>query len=177
MDKDQSSLTPTGSNIVPLLDRPQVREWLRLQLGTWLADSYHSLNESQAVDDAIMVGKHGFGIPQQVLTDSLDRLTDLLSPASDDVVIRSLLKCHSLTAKKDQDGINADIMIEAYAEELREFPADVVERVLGNWPKANKWFPTLAEIYPDLLQGVAYRVRARNWVEAEMSYGSSEQVS
>jgi hypothetical protein len=174
MEMDQSSPTPAGSNIIPLLDRPQAREWLRQQLGAWLVDN--GLSEAQAVDAAIMTGRHGFGIPSDVLQGALDQFTRLLAPCSDEIAIQALLKCHSKTIRKDGEPMDAEIMIEAYTEELREFPADVVEGVLRDWPKESKWFPAFAEIYPKLLQGVAYRVRARNWIEAEMSYGSSEQA-
>lgn len=148
------------------------RELLRQELGAWV--DVDGLGEAVAVDDAILQQRHGFGIPRKVLDQAHARVVDTLRPSPEDVVIQALVKCHLKTVSAKIEGADAELMIEAYTEELREFPADVVDGVLRDWAKTMKWFPALAEIYPELQRRVAYRVRAKSWVEAEMAYASSE---
>ena len=68
----------------------------------------------------------------------------LLSPAPTSKIEEWLAELSVITAGRSKDGLEADLMLNAYASRLAAYPADVVSYALikQSW----KWFPTWAEV-------------------------------
>jgi hypothetical protein len=78
----------------------------------------------------------------EVLTEGRTAILGLSEPAPDDMILRALLKLRSLTASRGIGDADLDMTLEAYAEKLKEYPADATIQALGEAPDRSKWFPT-----------------------------------
>ena len=78
-------------------------------------------------------------------------------PARPEKIIMALGKLRIKTAAKDGDDLEARIAV--YAEELGEYPADIVLDALNRWPKMSRWFPT----WHELMDIIEWRANKRKW--------------
>ena len=67
-------------------------------------------------------------------------------PAPDDRIVQELTKLRMKTAAKATDTETLELQQAVYAEELAEYPADVVLYVLRTQPKISKWWPAWGEL-------------------------------
>jgi hypothetical protein len=70
----------------------------------------------------------------------------ICKPAGRQVVMGAAGRCLNLTKARQQDGMDLRLMIEGFADELAEFPEDVVATAFRKWAQREKWWPSLAEI-------------------------------
>lgn len=61
-------------------------------------------------------------------------------------MVQEITRCLSVTAARAKDQTDLKVMLAVMAEELSEFPADVVREALRTWAREEKWWPSLAEI-------------------------------
>lgn len=78
------------------------------------------------------------------MNEALTEFDRFMTPPPDQVIIGWLAKLSALCASRKRDDAEIDILIEAYVEQLRSYPADVVRHALfgEKW----KWWPTWAEL-------------------------------
>lgn len=59
---------------------------------------------------------------------------------------RALGKLRALTTRRADDAMDAQLLLEAMAEALSEYPADVFGEACRKWSRCEKWFPTESEL-------------------------------
>jgi hypothetical protein len=78
---------------------------------------------------------------------TLGALADkMTAPAGRETVARAVGRCLQLTKSREPDAMDLRLMIEAFCDELAEFPADVVDTACRKWLRAEKWWPSLSEL-------------------------------
>lgn len=81
------------------------------------------------------------------LPDGLRPLVELINqPAGPKMVNGAAARCLSVTKSRATDGMDLRMMLAVFADELAEFPEDVVATAFRNWARREKWWPSLAEI-------------------------------
>lgn len=89
-----------------------------------------------------------------ILTDLVNRL---LRPAPVDVIVRELTRLRLLSVTRDQSG-DMELLLAAYADELRKYPGDIVVDELRAWPRTgSKYWPSANE----LISRIERRIRPR----------------
>jgi len=78
----------------------------------------------------------------EALTAGRTAILSLSEPADDDMILQALLKLRSLTASRGIGDADLDMTLEAFAEKLKEYPADATIQALNEAPDRSKWFPT-----------------------------------
>jgi hypothetical protein len=139
---DQATPAQTSSSVVALKtldlsrDReavsslpPELASCLEEQLGPEYDLERYAIND-------------GGQLALEVLTEGRTAILDLSEPAPDDMILQALLKLRSLTASRGIGDADLDMTLEAYAEKLKEYPADATIQALGEAPDRSKWFPT-----------------------------------
>lgn len=93
----------------------------------------------------------GYYFADPLSRDDLEATKRLLKlanrPAPKESVVTALIKVRLLTTgQSSQSDRAAQLALEAYAEELADYPGDAVLTALQAWPRKNKWWPALAEL-------------------------------
>lgn len=70
----------------------------------------------------------------------------LTAPAPQAKLVEWITMCAALTAQPRDDDMASELKLRAYVEKLAEYPGDIVNAVLKDWPGKSKWFPTWAEL-------------------------------
>lgn len=68
------------------------------------------------------------------------------APAERREVIKALTKVRALTAARSADTTDLAVVFAAMADELAHHPGDLVLAALAEWPRREKWWPSLREI-------------------------------
>jgi hypothetical protein len=79
------------------------------------------------------------------------------SPMSSNDITRELVRLKAVTVSKNANDQDQALQISAYIYELQQYPADGVINAMRDWPKHNKWFPSLYE----LTNAIDFRCRER----------------
>jgi hypothetical protein len=88
----------------------------------------------------------------------LRRLVEIsMLPARRSEIIKWLGRLRALTAWRGSAEEGA-LVISALADELAEWPADAVLSALGEWPRKNRFWPTLAELLDEVRRGCKTRI-------------------
>jgi len=61
-------------------------------------------------------------------------------------LVQEVTRCLAVTVARERDQADLKAMLAVMAEELAEFPADVLRAELRSWARREKWWPTLAEL-------------------------------
>jgi hypothetical protein len=67
-------------------------------------------------------------------------------PAGPKMVNGAAARCLSVTKSRATDGMDLRMMLAVFADELAQFPEDVVATAFRKWAQREKWWPSLAEI-------------------------------
>jgi hypothetical protein len=70
----------------------------------------------------------------------------LLQGAGTDRVMKAAVQCLAVTRRQHGDMDEVQVRLGVYAQQLQQFPADVVEYVFGYWSRNEDWWPTLRQI-------------------------------
>lgn len=130
------------------------------------------LSNGVAVDDAILSGKHGFGIPEDKLRAVKDLVDQANQPADPDEIIDELVRCASLTIRQSKDDVDLELTMKAWLEELSDYPIDAIRDVFRSWARRSKFFPALVDVISQLEQAVSFRRLAAEWIERESGHVS-----
>lgn len=102
--------------------------------------------------------------------DKFSELRSLLDPAMLPAphaeTVKELARLRALTVARATDMPEMTMVLSAFAEELAEWPADAVLTALRQWPRANKFWPTLAEIIAEIRKLAETRLA----IAAEIGY-------
>lgn len=85
-------------------------------------------------------------IAENDLAQAVKRVENWLEPAPPQLILAELTRVRALTISRDQSTADLELVAAAYADELREYPADVVREVLREWPRTHRFWPTLCEL-------------------------------
>jgi hypothetical protein len=75
-----------------------------------------------------------------------DQLAAAMVPPHPKQLVMELTRLWSLTAHKSHSDQTLDLLLEAFASKLEDYPADAVIETLREWPENNKWWPTWVEL-------------------------------
>lgn len=118
-----------------------------------LVPSLKRLLDTQVTVDYETIGYRARGpIPVDTKAEWSQLLSMLNAPSTSQLIAQEASRCLSLTASRQREGMDLDVMAQALMDELMEFPPDVVKTALRNWARREKWWPTLAEIREDCLR-------------------------
>ena len=91
----------------------------------------------------------------------------LAAPAPRASIIEWLTICAVKTVSARDDDMASDLNMKVFADDLGQYPGDIVHHVLKEWPERNKWFPSWSELRDEIdrLSGlrpeIIRRVRSR----------------
>ncbi len=172
-ERGSRSLDPVGRREVVVFEtEAEVVQSLKLSDVRWLGTRRTA--DLAGIDspfgaDLIVVG---YDVPNAVpvsaapeLVGARRKLIELCRPLSGEDLVRELTRARILmsrTARSDEDW---DLIVEAYADELRAYPADIVIDALRYVVRAEKWWPSWAE----LLEIVEHRARPRRALLAALN--------
>jgi hypothetical protein len=84
-------------------------------------------------------------ISEEARREALVTMDALCQPATEAFILAELGKLRAKTASRDA-GQNLKLLFAAYADELREYPADLIRETLAEWARTEKWWPSIAEL-------------------------------
>lgn len=73
-------------------------------------------------------------------------LRGALRPAGDTLLARELARLRALCRARAEDATTIELVLEAYIDQLRDYPAAVVVDVLRTWPRLSPWWPAWEEL-------------------------------
>lgn len=85
-------------------------------------------------------------IPDGTLTTLRDMAKRITAPAGPQAATKSVSLCLMATKSREPDGVDLRGMIALLAEDLAEFPPDVIATACRKWAWQEKWWPSLSEI-------------------------------
>ena len=95
----------------------------------------------------------GYTIDTDIDIDDLELARQTIMDQSQEPQLKDiamgLAKLDALTARPGKTEMDIDLMIQAYSDKIREYPADAVIKALDTLAD-NHWFPTWAEIKAEL---------------------------
>ena len=133
------------------------------RLQAWLRPFETSLRPSISEDgnpatDWEITGYRLVGpLPAKMLADLEPVMQRLTAPAGPQAVLAPALRCLTLTKSRERDGMDLRLFAAALAEELGEFPVDVVATAFRRWARRETWWPSLAEIREQCLREMRWR--------------------
>lgn len=104
-----------------------------------------------------------------VEADKAERIVQgLTAPAPQAKLVEWITICAALTAQPRDDDMASELKLRAYVEKLAEYPGDIVNAVLKDWPEKSKWFPTWADLKAALDTHMGIRPFVVNHVRREL---------
>ncbi len=79
-----------------------------------------------------------------------EAINEFCQPATDEEMLKSLIKLKALTINRNASEGDNNFIIEAYIEKLKEYPRDAVLEVLNEASNENKFFPAWSELKKEL---------------------------
>lgn len=83
-------------------------------------------------------------------------IRDAMKPLGGNETVKLIAKCFSLT--RGANGEDLALTISALKDELANYPADLVEYALTEWPRISKWRPALMDLVELMHQKGHYRL-------------------
>lgn len=94
---------------------------------------------------------------REMVSAALRTLDKSLEPAPKASIIKALVRLRLSTNSRNQDSADAKVQNAIYAEELAEFPGDVVEEALRKLARLEDWFPPISKIRDQCQRLVQWR--------------------
>lgn len=98
--------------------------------------------DGSVVDTATLAGQHD----EALLRSSIAALERASRPGGFELATVQLAKLRAKTATRSADGGDQHLIGQAYAEELAEFPSDVIVEACRRWADGNRWWPAWADL-------------------------------
>lgn len=80
------------------------------------------------------------------LAEAIGTIEAALMPAPAKQIVAELTRLRQLTISRDRSTVDLELLLAAYADELRQYPGDAVTVVLREWPRSHRFWPSLAEL-------------------------------
>ena len=106
-------------------------------------------------------------VSDKILGQTYEALQASLIPATDNEIAKGLLKLRALTSHK-VDGQDIDLILEAYVEQLRDYPREAVLESLNRMAGHVKWFPSWHELKDDIEFRCKHRIGLMKAIERKM---------
>lgn len=71
---------------------------------------------------------------------------EALLPSPERMVLAELARLRALTVSRDQSTTDLELIAAAYTDELVKYPPDAVKEVLREWPRSQRFWPSMAEL-------------------------------
>lgn len=110
------------------MDRP--RNPMRVWIGSYRGERYYLAP----------------GAGETHVDNALVALSRLSEPMPREKIGEHIAKLLVLCSRRSETDADLQLRVAAFADGLALYPADILEDVLTDWPRRNKWFPSLAEI-------------------------------
>lgn len=94
--------------------------------------------------------------------DALHQIQRLCEPGGEAVVLAELAKLRVTMAHRNGGAVDERALLAVIAEDLAEYPADVVRAACTAWRRREKWFPTPGELIAECTGMVRRRYAMRN---------------
>ena len=101
-------------------------------------------------DGAVIEYEMTASLDEAARWEAIDQAEAMLLPASEDLLLAELARCRSLTASRNAGNDDLTLALSAWVAELERYPGDIVVAELRDWPRAHKFWPTLAEMVEEL---------------------------
>lgn len=92
----------------------------------------------------------GFELTGQLPQDALPQLRALAATLNQrsmpELIVKHASRCLTVTKSREKDAVDLKLLLAILADELSEFPPDVVATAFRNWARREVWWPSLAEI-------------------------------
>lgn len=85
-------------------------------------------------------------LPAGELAEAIGTIEAALIPAPAKQIVAELTRLRQLTISRDRSTVDLELLLAAYADELRQYPGDAVTVVLREWPRSHRFWPSLAEL-------------------------------
>jgi len=102
---------------------------------------------------------------QEELKTGLGLVIQSFKPMAQDQIVKLLLALRLKTASRETDQVDMKMLLATYADELKQYPADVVQKVLSTQHQHSKWWPTWMELQERLNLYTADRRALRRVLE------------
>lgn len=109
-----------------------------------------------AVTGVSLVNPHT--LPVEELVDGLLIAEAAMQPCSGAAIAQHLAACDIATKARDATAVDTKARVHVFAEDLREFPEDVVAEAFRFWRRTEKWQPSVS----DIRQRCVRKTRARS---------------
>jgi len=86
------------------------------------------------------------GRTDEDVSDLAREIEPLLTPAPFEARLKAIAMLRMRTTRRADDAGDAQLLLEAMADAMAEFPADVLGEACRSWSRLEKWFPTEAEL-------------------------------
>ena len=138
LGSDQGSQNQTSTNVVALTlnvsrDK-EAKTCLPSRLASCLEPQFNSEWDTIRYDLTAT-------IDVEVLKHGRSQILDLCEAPERSTVIEGLIKLRALTAHRNEENANLELISEAYIDKLMAYPADAVVQALNEAPDRDKWFP------------------------------------
>jgi hypothetical protein len=148
------------------LDAPAAGKALRALLPQLLKSS---LREEVNADFDLVGYKQVGPLDESGAAEVLGYLDKLDTAGRVDDVVREITACLSVTAARERDGLDLRMMINTLLDGTSEFPVDIIVSACRRYAKANRFWPTLAEIRSYCLEEARWRRSLRAVCERAVS--------
>lgn len=98
--------------------------------------------------------------------DALHQIQRLCEPGGEAVVLAELAKLRVTMAHRNGGAIDERALLAVMAEDLAEYPADVVRAASTAWRRREKWFPTPGELIAECKALARHRYAMRDALTA-----------
>jgi hypothetical protein len=118
-----------------------------------------------------MLGIKSEGIDRDEAHQALAIVNASLEPAEEELIVQELLKLgYKTKSRADEDG-DARLRMMAYAEELDEFPPDVIRTACQKAARLNTFFPSVADLRELCHHAMRQRKRLKSDLERALRHG------
>jgi hypothetical protein len=77
-------------------------------------------------------------------------LQKALEPLPSEQILKELTRLKLKTMARNITTEELSLQLAVYTDDLAQYPADIVVKVLRDWPKQNKWWPTWHELVNEM---------------------------
>jgi len=164
---NQLTVSPTA--LPPINPDRTAIDTLKHTSASWL--------EEQLTSDFDFVGYRITG--QQTMSELMkvhDEISDMCPKMSEADIAKELIKLKTLTIPRKESQGEYDMTLEAYTEQLKDYPADAVIDVLRSAPGRNKFFPSWFELKEMLDFKSSHRLAALKAIEEKIDARRSAEL-
>ena len=117
------------------------------ELLTYLPQSVKQALASQVDRDYELTGyQMTKEVSQQDKDTAIKMLDKALEPLPSKTILQELTRLKLKTMARNMTTEELSLQLAVYVDELSEYPADIVVKVLRDWPRNSKWWPTWHEL-------------------------------